>query len=125
MQTMREPSEADVTTGRLSYLPGPHNLVLRRSEFCQREGAAAVEFLSADAHLGAEAELGAISKTSRSVPVNCSRIHSTKKLAGVRLIARHNRIRVPCRIAIDVGNRLIHIRDNAPRHAQAPVFFIQ
>ena len=44
----------------LPHLPGPDNLVFRRREFRQGEGAAAVEFLGADAHLGAEAEFCAV-----------------------------------------------------------------
>jgi hypothetical protein len=48
----------------LPHLACSHDLVLRRSEFRERERAAAVEFLGADAHLGAEAKFCAIGETS-------------------------------------------------------------
>ena len=45
---------------RLPNLPHSHDLVLRRSEFRQREGSPAVQLLRADPHLGAEAEFCAV-----------------------------------------------------------------
>jgi hypothetical protein len=61
--------------GDSPHLPRPHNLVLRRSKLGQRERSAAVQFLGADAHLGAEAEFRAIGEARGGIPVDGRGIH--------------------------------------------------
>src|ERR1700722_14440877 len=78
--------------GKLPHLPGPNNFILRTSQFHKCERAAAVKFLRADAHLGAEAEFSAIGETRRSIPVDDRRIDAAQKLAGIQFIPRHDRV---------------------------------
>jgi hypothetical protein len=52
------------------YLPRPHDLVLGRSQLCQRKRPTAMQLLGADTHLRAEAKLRAVCKTGRCVPIH-------------------------------------------------------
>src|ERR1700736_4376328 len=98
-------------TERLSYLPRSDNLVLRRSQLGQRERPTTMKLLSADAHLGSEAELRAIGEAGRCVPVHRGRIDSAQEFTGIRFVARHDGVGMLCGISIDVGNRFVHVRD--------------
>lgn len=80
----------------LSYLPCPDNLVFRRSELRQREGATAMELLRADAHLGTEAEFTAIGETGGGVPIDSGGIDSAEKPPRSGFIARDDGIGMLC-----------------------------
>jgi hypothetical protein len=62
--TSKKLSERGPNRRSRAYLTAAHDLVLRRSQFRQREGSAAVQLLRADAHLGAEAEFCAVGEAS-------------------------------------------------------------
>ena len=108
----------------LPHLPRPHDLVLRRSQLHQCEWAAAVQFLSADAHLRAEAELSAIGETRRRIPIDDRRIDATQKLAGIRFVVRHDRVGMFRRVTVDMCDGFIDASDDVDRNAQTQIFLI-
>src|SRR5215469_5799375 len=71
-------------------LAGANDFVLRGGQLGQSEGAAAVEFLGADAHLGTETEFAAVGEAGGSIPVDRGGIDFTEELASVLRVAGDN-----------------------------------
>src|SRR3954471_21930602 len=67
----------------LPHLPRSHNLILRRSQFLQCKGSAAMQLLRADAHLRAEAEFSAVGEARRRIPVDVGGIDQAKESARI------------------------------------------
>ena len=82
-----------------------------------------MELLRADSHFGAEAELAAIGEAGGCVPVDCGRIYQSKKFARVGFVCGDNRLRVLCRVAVDMRDGFIHRGDYAYRDTEPQIFF--
>src|ERR1019366_8980901 len=75
-------------------------------QFLQAHRAARADLVSADADLGAHAELAAVGEAGRGVPINRGGIHLAEELPRSRLIPRHDAVGVRRAVMVDVVNRL-------------------
>ena len=69
-----------------------------------------MQFLRADAHLGAKTELRAIREASGGVPVDGGGVDSAQELSGIRLVASDNGVGMLSGVLVDVRDRFLNIR---------------
>src|SRR5437879_13645551 len=81
-----------------------------------------MQFLRADSHLRAKAELASISKARGGIPINCWRIHQAEKLVRVGFVGSDDSFGVLRRIAIDMLDGIVQRRYDAYCHAQPQIF---
>lgn len=105
------------TRFELPYLAVPDDFILIGSEFGEGKWPAAVQLLSADAHLGSEAEFAAVGESGGRVPIDRSGVNLTEELSSASFIGSDNRIGVFGRILVDVSDGFAHVCDNGDCHA--------
>src|SRR5665213_2572229 len=91
-----------------SNLPVADAEPLVAGQFVQTHRAARADFVRADADLRAHAEFAAVGEARARVPINRRRIHFGQELLRVRLVLRHDAVRVRRAVKIDVVNRAAH-----------------
>jgi hypothetical protein len=88
---MVERAGLPLTLPELSFAPDE---VFVSSKFLEGHRAASVKFVGADANLGAESKLRAISETGRSVPIDRCRIHFIQKFFRIGSIRGDDAARI-------------------------------
>ena len=82
----------------------------------QRHRTAGVELLRADAHLGAEAELGAVGELRGGVQIDGRRVYLIYKPLPRGVVLRNNRLAVPGAIVRDVVQRRLEVGHELDGH---------
>lgn len=83
---------------------------LGREETLHPDGAAGVDAGGADAHLGAEPEAIAVGEAGRDIVEDAGGVDGVEEAVGGRLVLGDDDVRVRGAEAVDVVDRLVHIR---------------
>ncbi len=80
---------------------------LERGESLDAHRAARMEFVGADADLGAQAVLEAVGETGAGIHHHAGRVHFAQEALGMHVVPRKDGVGVVAAVAVDVADRLV------------------